>query len=222
VNAYAKSRELNLTGSDAEIVAVLQTLGARDVETRDVATWMRERGLWVVLPDGHAGTLYDLYRTTEDAQIKAGLGEWYASTIGGQAGMIRVTWPEIAQRVSLVAGLIAVAIPDGATLRDQFYELCGGRPYSELTVEQFAAERVAAETPAVDPEWTDTAVLLSVNLSPQSKSVTLRVSRCAVVDGRVVNGPVISTLATAKGVGDPRLTALLAEVLKLAEGLRNG
>jgi hypothetical protein len=219
MSAYAKSRELNLTGSDADLVAVLQTLGARDVETPDVATWMRERGLWIVLPEGHAGTLYDLYCKTTDPQIKAGLGEWYASTIGGQAGMIRVTWPEIAQRVALVAGLIATAIPDGEKLREQFYELCGGRPYASLTVEQFAADRVSAETPTVDPEWTDTAVLLSVNLSPQSQSVMLRVSRCAVVDGRVVAGPVLATVASAKAAHDPRFAGLLAEIRKLTETL---
>lgn len=222
MSAYLKARELNLTGTDAEIVSVLQTLGARDVETRDVATWMRERGLWIVLPEGHAGTLYDLYRTTQDQQIKAGLGEWYASTIAGQAGAIRVTWPDIAQRVALVAGLIAGAIPNGAALREQFYALCGGRPYADLTVEQFAAERSAAETPAKELEWTDTTTLLSVNLSPQNQSVMLRVTRCAVVDSRVVNGPAVATLATAKAAADPRLSALLAEIQKLTEGLSNG
>jgi len=222
MNAYQKSQELGLTGTDAEIVAVLQTLGACDLDRQDAATWMRERGLWVVLPEGHAGTLYELYSTTDNPQIKAGLGEWYASTLGGQAGAIRATWPDVAQRIAAIAALIAVAIPDGERLREEFYALVGGQPYATLTVEKFAAERAEAETPKVDPEWTDTAVLLSVNLSPQSQSVMLRVTRCAVVDGRVVNGPAVATVATAKAASDPRLSALLAEIKKLTEDLRNG
>ena len=222
MSACLKAKELGLTGTNAEIVAVLQTLCARDVGRQDVATWMRERGLWTVLPDGHAGTLYDLYSATADPDIKAGLGEWYASTLGGQAGAIRTTWPDIAARVARVAGLIAVAIPDGARLRDEFYSLAGGLPYASLTVEQFAAERTAAETPQPDPEWTDQAVLLSVNLSPQNQSVMLRAIRCAVVDGRLVNGPTVATLATAKAADDSRLSALLLEIQKLTEALSNG
>ena len=222
MSACLKAKELGLTGTDAEIVAVLQTLGARDVETRDVATWMRERGLWIVMPEGHAGTLYKLYSETADPDIRAGLGEWYASTLGGQAGAIRTTWPDIAARVARVAGLIAVAIPDGARLRDEFYLLAGGLPYATLTVEQFAAERAAAETPQPDPEWTDQSVLLSVNLSPQNQSVMLRITRCAVVDGRVVNGPAVATIATATAADDLRLSALLAEIQRVVEGLSNG
>jgi hypothetical protein len=148
MSAYKKATDLGLTGTDAEIVAVLKTLGQHDLDRQDVSTWMRERGLWTVLPNGHAGALWDLYSATDNPQIKQGLADWYASTLGGQAGAIRATWPAVSVRIAAIVGLIAAVIPDGEALAAEFWSLCGGRPYAGLTVEQFTAEREAATVEA--------------------------------------------------------------------------
>jgi hypothetical protein len=217
MTAYAKSIELGLTGTDAEIVAVLQTLAANDLPVSHVTEWLRVRRLWYLSPGGYAGPLQDVYDHTDVPQIKDALCEFFASVFGQGAEYIRATWPQYGPQIWAISGLISALIPGGETLQADLYAQFGGRPYADLTVEQFAAERSAAETPIVEPEWTDTAVLLSVNLSPQSQSVMLRMSRCAVVDGRVVNGPTVATLATAKAADDPRLESLLVEIRKLVE-----
>lgn len=230
MNAYEHSNSLGLTGTDAEIVAVLQTLGARDVSSQEIATWMLESRLWIVLPDGHAGTLYDLYAKTEDPQIKAGLGEWYASTLGGQAITIRATDPAIAARIAGIAGLIAVAIPDGQRLTGEFYEILG-RPYAELTVDEFAKDREAAKAAATAEEnaaasvvYDKRCVLLSVNASPQRTAVSCVVREAAVVDGQVKERSLLRTFATADaGVGKMStaeqefVTAIQAAIAKLVE-----
>jgi hypothetical protein len=148
MTAYQKAQSLVLTGTDEEIVAVLRALPARDVPACDVASWMRERGLWIETPRGSSGSLYDLYADTDDKVVQTGLDEWYASVLRGQAVTIRATRPDIAVRIAAIASLMAAALPDGPTLRDEFYQLCGGLPYADLTVEKYAAQRAESEARA--------------------------------------------------------------------------
>jgi hypothetical protein len=162
MNAYQKSQQLSLTGTDAEIVAMLQSLGARDIPSADVAAWMRERGLWLMTPDGSAGVLYDLYRSTGNADVKAGLSEWYASVLGGQSQFVRLTRVDIAQRVAGIVAVIATVLPDGESIGTELYAMAGGRPWADLTVEQFAAQRAEAEADAAREEAYD-AVAQRVN-----------------------------------------------------------
>lgn len=200
MNAYETAISLGLTGSDAEQVAILQTLGAQDVSTQDVATWLRESGLWMLGPDGPTGALQDVYSATDNETIKAGLAEFYASVFNGQASYVRVTWPQWSTKIWSVVQLIEAVLPAGHDLAERLYSLCGGRPFSDLTVEQFAAQRSAAEAPAVDPvsvTYDQRSVLLSLNLSPLSAILSCVVREAAVVDGRILEGQALATLATA-------------------------
>ena len=52
--------------------------------------------------------------------------------------------PTVFQVISSIAGVTA----NVQETIDSFYALDGGRPYKDLTVEQFAAQRTAAETEA--------------------------------------------------------------------------
>ena len=217
MTAYTKSIELGLTGTDAEIVAILQTLAANDLPVSHVAEWLRVRRLWYAVPDGFAGPLQQVYDSPDTpVQVRDALGEFFASVWGRGAEYIRATWPQYGPQILAISGLLSALIPGGESLQADLYAAFGGRPYADLTVEQFAAERAAAETPAVEPEWTDQSILLSVNLGPQNKSVMLRVNRCTVVDGRVVTGPAIATVASAKAADDPRFAALLSALHDLA------
>jgi len=222
MNSYQKALELGLQGTNQEIVDCLKTLGSNDVLSTDISVWMREKRLWIITPDGNSGILYDLYKNTDNQDVKNGLAEWYASTLGGQAHNIKITDPSYSIRIFQIISIIILLLPEYSNLIDEFYSLCGGRPYSNLTVEQFITESIEAQNEKIDPEWTDKSILLSVNIGPQNQSIMLRVSRCAVVDGIVINGPVISTVATAKAANDPRFVGLLAEVQKLTEALSNG
>lgn len=147
MNGYEKSVTLELTGTDAEQVAILQTLGARDILTSDVAVFLREQGLWIQGPDGPLGALAMVYQQTTDPDIKLGLAEFYASLFTGQAQNILFTRPDIAGRVARIAGLLSALL--GEQVVSDFYSLCGGRPYATLAVEEFAAQRTAAETQAL-------------------------------------------------------------------------
>jgi len=144
MTAYQKAVELGLTGSDAEIVAVLQTLGSRDVPVLEVATWLRERGLLVVGFRGTTGSLVAFYDQCSDAAIKAGLDEFFASVVGRQAATVRFTDPQIAGRVYSIATQLLPQVGGDAAMLESFYAMSGGQPYAALTVEQFTAERDAA------------------------------------------------------------------------------
>jgi len=119
-----------------------------DINTVSVAVWLREKGLWKQTgPSKMSGTFQVII---EDAntppEVRAGLGELFSAVFGGSAETLRTTDPTWAGLVwSIVSGLTAVA-PDAASLVDSFYALDGGRPYRDLTVEQFSAQRAEAQT----------------------------------------------------------------------------
>ena len=173
MNSYQKSLELGLTGTDEQIVDILKCICNNNITSKDVAIWMREKGLWIMLPDGCSGTLYNLYSQTDNQEIKTGLGEWYASTLSGQAENILATDPIIAQRIASIIYLISNLIPNGPEICEEFYAMCGGRPFLNLSVEQFSADRQAyidvQNLNSVEPEWTDTSILLSINLNQHEK-----------------------------------------------------
>ena len=164
MNAYEKSVSLNLTGTDAEQVAILQTLGARDVLTSDVAVFLREQGLWIQGPDGAMGALASVYQQTKDPDIKAGLAEFYASLFSQQAKHILFTRPDIAGRVAQIAKLLAALTGEKAI--EDFYSLAGGRPYA-VTVEEFAAQReLSAKQAEIETlhRWIDERAIVCRNL----------------------------------------------------------
>jgi hypothetical protein len=43
---------------------------------------------------------------------------------------------------------MAAALPDGPALREEFYGLCGGLPYADLTVKEYAVQRAESEAHA--------------------------------------------------------------------------
>ncbi len=149
MTAYQHAQQLGLTGTDDEIVAILRTLTARDIPVSHVTAWMRERRLWLLLPGGQeGGSLYGLWRDTDNPDIKAGLGEWYASCFGRGAENVLGTRPDIAVQIAQITGLVAAVIPDGPAIVAELYAMMGGRPYAESTVEEYAEQRADAEAKA--------------------------------------------------------------------------
>lgn len=148
MNAYEKSNELGLTGTDAEKVAVLQTLSVSNISSSNVRIWLRQdRDPALLAWDGSAwyGTLQDLQTAGQLTQaMSAGIRELKAVMLEG--GELRTTVPGPAGRVwAIVAGIAQILGGDQSATIDSFYALDGGRPYKSLTVTEFASQRADAE-----------------------------------------------------------------------------
>lgn len=148
MNAYEKSLDLQLTGTDAEKVAVLQTLSVSNISSTNVRIWLRQDRDPVLLAwDGSAwyGTLQDLETTGQlTPAMSAGIRELKVVMLEG--GELRTTIPGPAGRVwAIVAGIAAILGGDQSATIDSFYALDGGRPFKSLTATAFAQQRADAE-----------------------------------------------------------------------------
>lgn len=148
MNAYEKSLELQLAGTDAEKVAILQTLSVSNISSTNVRIWLRQDRDPVLLAwDGSAwyGTLQDLQTAGQlTPAMSAGIRELKAVMLEG--GELRTTVPGPAGRVwAIVAGIAQILGGDQSATIDSFYALDGGRPYKSITVDTFAQQRADAE-----------------------------------------------------------------------------
>lgn len=150
MNGYEKSQALGLTGTDAEQVAILQTLTVSNIAVDSVRVWLRENLLWFrTSPTTMGGSIQAVLDSDQTpSQTKQQLGLFWSAVFGDGAQNLLTTVPTWAGLVwQIIQGLTAAA-PDAAALIDSFYALDGGRPYKDLTVQDFAAQRTAAETEA--------------------------------------------------------------------------
>jgi hypothetical protein len=147
MTAYSKSIELGLTGTDEQIVAVLQTLGAKDAPVSTIKEWLRLKQLWFRAPHGYDGPLQKIYDELPDGDTKDGLTEFFSSVFDESAEQVRATWPTYGPKIFSISSALA-AILQQPELQADLYSLFGGRPFADLTVEAFAAERADAELQA--------------------------------------------------------------------------
>lgn len=146
--AFEKAQQLQLTGTDAEIVAVLQSLSVSNISAANVRTWLRQDREPVLLAwDGSQwyGTLQDLQAAGQlSAPMATGLRELKAVMLEG--GELRTTSPGPAGKVwAIVQGIAEILGGDQTATIDSFYALDGGRPYKSLTVTEYAQQRTDAE-----------------------------------------------------------------------------
>jgi hypothetical protein len=147
MHAYTRSQQIGLTGTDEQIVGILQTLGAKDSPVSHVTEWLRVRRLWYLSPDGYAGPLQSVYDELPDGDAKDGLAEFFSSVFGHSADYIRATWVEYGPKIFSISAALA-GILQQPELQSDLYSLFGGRPYADLTVEAFADQRADAELQA--------------------------------------------------------------------------
>jgi hypothetical protein len=146
MNAYEKAQSLGLTGTDAEQVAVLRTLTVSNIRVDAVRIWLRENLLWFRTgPTTMGGAIQVVLESPQTpAETKQQLGLFWSAVFGDGAQNLLTTVPTWAGLVWQIIQGLTQAAPDAAALVDSFYALDGGRPYKNLTVEQFAVERTAA------------------------------------------------------------------------------
>ena len=183
MNAYEKSKSLGMTGTDAAQVAILQTLGERDILSSDLASWLARRGLLDYDGQEWFGLLQ---KQIDSGAIKDELSDLIRQLksimlgIGGKS--LRVTVPEFAALVFQVLSGIAAVVPEASAVAATFYDdLAGGRPYKDLTTDEFKSLRESA-VPSVPDDLSGYDVLLSVN---RTSGIT-RCSLMVMLDGATI------------------------------------
>lgn len=145
MNVYQRSVELGLTGTDAEKVSVLQCLTVSNIPVSSVRTWFREQNLWLQRSTGSMfGPLQDAYALAPQ-QSKDKLDYLYDTVFAGSAEFLRTTDPFWAVKVFQLVQLVVSLAPQASGLVDSFYALDGGRPFKDLTVQQYAASQTEYE-----------------------------------------------------------------------------
>lgn len=177
MNAIETANALGITGADAEIVATLRTLSRANIAAASVRTWLRQDRDPVLLAyDGSAwyGTLEDMLQAGQlTPAMVAGLRDLKALMLEG--GDLRTTQPGPAGRVfSIVTGIAQILGGDQSETIDSFYRLDGGRPFKDLTAEQFAAQKADADRIAVADAWAATVMNETINpaLSDPARTLT--------------------------------------------------
>jgi hypothetical protein len=154
MNAFEKAQSLGLTGTDAEQVAVLQSLSQSNISAASVRTWLHlDRNPALLAWDGQFwyGRLQDLQTSGQlSSPMADGIRE--LKTIMLADGELRTTIPGPAAKVwAIVQAIASILGGDQTATIDSFYSLDGGRPYKSLTVAQFVQQRSdAARLAAAD------------------------------------------------------------------------
>ena len=146
MNSYDKAQSLGLTGTDAEQVAILQTLASTNIPTQDVRVWFREYRLWMEKPGGQMWGTLETAAASATPEQRQQLDYLFDVVFGGSSETIRVTEPTPAGETWAVVQTIVALVPDSSGSVDSFYDLGGGRPFASLTVDQFAADRSDSQT----------------------------------------------------------------------------
>lgn len=167
-NSYLTAQSLGLTGTDAAIVETLQSLTASAIPVGNVTRWFADQGLGAFDPlDGRwQGKLVDLAKNDVTPQpVRDGLRKLFVFLGDRTTQTIDTTDPKVGMQFAVV---LKILLQSGTITPEQsaaFYALDGGRPWKDLTVEQFGADRATAiadqaaaqERDKLDQQWADIA-----------------------------------------------------------------
>lgn len=160
MNGYEKALALNLTGSDSEIVAKLQTLTSGPIPIANVLQWFDEQNLAELDPIDNAwvGSLVDVVKNPQTpAPLVAGLRKLFVHLAKRTSQTVDTTDLTFAVEVWTLLGYLIQMGVVTTSQRDLFYLLDGGRPYKDLTDVEFAAQRTqyqaAQAQQALAQEW---------------------------------------------------------------------
>lgn len=160
MNGYQKSLQLQLSGTVTEKVAKLHTLTKGPIPIANVLQWFDEQNLAELDPIDNAwvGSLVNVVKNPQTpAPLAAGLRKLFVHLAKRTSQTVDTTDLAVAIEVwTLLGYLIQIGVVT-VDQRDSFYLLDGGRPYKDLTVQEFAAQQAAAEAEqsrvAFEAEW---------------------------------------------------------------------
>jgi len=153
MNAYEKAQSLSLSGTDAEIVAVLKSTGltARPIVLAELLFLLNFRGMLTKLVSNNADEKW----TGSVLAMKAAIAADPTSTAHVDRWLSHITnprnthWDTTDASYSAPFWAMAQAVADGPGMPSAsdfaaVAALGGGWMFADLTVEQFAAQRAAA------------------------------------------------------------------------------
>lgn len=140
---YQTALEKNIPGTPQQIVAVLRALSQENIPATRLRRWLSDNELLSYDGSGWFGTLEEV---TLSEDLTMGIRLLKERVLSGDP--VRTAEPAFAPKVLAIVQGIAAAVPAIAGLVDSFYALDGGRPYKDLTVEQFQQQKTESETAA--------------------------------------------------------------------------
>jgi len=162
MNGYEKAAALGLSGTTAENVAVLQTLTAQPIPLADLLFTLNFRGMLTKVVGSNEAekwrgsilTMKAALTAANQTAYVAALDQWLSHITNPRNLTFDTTNP---LHAATFAALNAVfGDPQAGIFQagdfDAVYALGGGRPYADLTVEQFEAQAAAAEAVALKQE----------------------------------------------------------------------
>jgi len=144
MNAYDFAVAHNITGTDAENVAVLQSMSRANIARDRLGPWLgQDTALLYYSGNGWFGTLEDMVQAGQiTGDLLAGVNLLKAVVVGSAANSLRTSEPDHAPRIyATIQGIAAITPEDDDHLIDGFYALDGGRPFKDLTEAEFASQR---------------------------------------------------------------------------------
>lgn len=160
MNAYQKSVELGLTGTDSEIVATLRASGltASKIALADLLFLLNNRGMLVRLirpadtGEKWSGTAVNMVlaiNANGTPEQAFAVNQWFSHITNDRNQFFDTTQPQFAAAFwglsqSVAGGPGMPSTADFAAVA----ALGGGWLFADLTVQQFAAQRTSAETEA--------------------------------------------------------------------------
>lgn len=174
MNAYEKSIELGLTGDPEEIVAALRATGLteRKISLAYLTDLLRTRKMLTKLsyedPETKmkwSGSVIHMIVTLRDSGHPAlpAVNQWFGHVTDPRAEYFDTSLPEFAAPFWLLSQLVAGG--EGMPSSEDFAAVAtlgGGWLFAELTVEDFAAQKAAAEALAAKDELsTEWAAILN-------------------------------------------------------------
>jgi hypothetical protein len=157
MNAYQRAQSLNLTGTDAEIVAKLQTVTAGPISLAYLMELLNFRGMlrktdglngqerWIGTLPNLKAALIALNQTASVAAYEM----WFSHVTNPRQTSWDTTIPDYS--APFAAMKTAFADQEGMPTSADFaavVDLGGGKPYENLTVEQYQSQKTAAESEA--------------------------------------------------------------------------
>lgn len=190
MNAIEAAQSLGLTGTDAEIVATLQTLSRSNIAASSVRRWLRQdRDPALLAYDGSAwfGTLQDMLQAGQlSTGMQAGLRDLKALMLE-EGGDLRTTQPGPAGRVyAVVTGIAQILGGDQSETIDSFYRLDGGRPFKDLTAEQFAQQKADATRTSAADAWAANALNETIQPAMSDPARTVETVKAAFLAAATV------------------------------------
>lgn len=142
MNALETARALGLTGTDQQVVDILRSLSQANIPAAKVRLWLSDHQLLAWDGASWFGKLESGLASLPEL-LQAGIRDLKARVLAGDP--IRSAEATFGPKVFEIITGIAAAMPEIAGLVDSFYDLDGGRPWKNLTVEAYVAERAQAD-----------------------------------------------------------------------------